>query len=836
MSESLRASARSVWLVVAGVVLSAAVVLGLAALWLHERQEHSERELARNELMSALFADALGRQIDGAALALDGLGEQAQAAAAAGGGFRSLQALMGQTELHLPFIRGLLLLDAQGQVLASSQPREVGQHVNLARLGPLPAPGATALLAFQPGRDLLVPATAEAPQVGFLPLVRSLPSGSSGAHYLVALIHLASITSMQHASLRDERTSTLVVGLDGRLMAAPREAGRRLGDSLRQSAPFERFLPAREQGSWIGAGVRAGTQVAAFRLLRNWPLMVWVESDQEALHAQWADTARGLFGAGALALLFLAWTTRGAVRDLQQRVRAQRERDAAQEQALAREQELAQTLRSLQELVFRTDAQGHVTLASQHLGPWLADGAAAGARCLWDYFDEPSQQRLQAYYEAPPSAAIKGLVLSRREPGGAERIFEANLQALWRDGSFIGMAGSAMDVTERERMQQRLQAQLAFNRQLMEVSPLPKSVYDRHRRYRVVNRAWEQFTGRKAAEVYGQQVLSQVPPAQRDLHLQKDQELLQSGHPVRYEVQVRRADGSLRDVVVNKLLVPAAAGEEPLIMAVLMDVTEFREAERATALARDTAEQALRARTAFVANITHELRTPLQSILGFSELGRARAGDQARLGQMFDTIHGAGERMLKLVCDLLDLAKAERSEVLGPRCTVDLRDLVGAALRELEPMAQGKSVQLQWAAPAQPLPVDADPERLLQVLRNVLANALRFAPADSSVELDVQCEAGAVRLCVADRGPGIPEPELERIFEPFVQSSRTRDGAGGTGLGLAIARQIMAAHEGSIHARNRVGGGAVFEIRLSLDAGAACPASDPAPGPAHSPA
>ncbi|MBH9575473.1 cache domain-containing sensor histidine kinase [Inhella proteolytica] len=826
MTSPQSASARSVGLVVAGVVLSISVVLGLALLWVYERQEHTDRELARNELMSALFADALGRQIDGVALALDGLEDWVRAGAAGGADFQSLPPLLLQTERHLPFLRGLLLVDAQGQVRASAQPRDAGRHVNLARLGPLPAPGVTALLAFQPGRDLFSSASAGMPELGFMPLVRSVPAGDAGPHYLVALVQLASLTAMQHASVRDERTSALVVGLDGRLLAAPRDAGRRLGDSLLQSVPFQRDLPAREQGSWTGPGVREGDQIAAFRLLRNWPLMVWVESDKEAVHAQWADTARWLMGAGGLALLFLAWTTRGAVRSLQDSLRAQRERDAAQARALAREQELDQTLRSLQELVFRTDAAGHVTLANQHLGEWRIEGPKGGRRSpsIWDYFDDSSKQRLQAYFAAPPVAPIKGLGLSRRDAAGQERLFEAHLQALWRDGHFIGMAGSAVDVTERTHMQQRLQAQLEFSRQLMEVSPLPKSVYDQARRYRVVNRAWEQFTGRPAAAVVGQAVCSAAPAEQRELHQQKDQELLRTGQPVRYEMQVQRADGSLRDVVINKLLVPAAGGEEPLIMAVLLDVTEFREAERAIAQARDAAEQTLRARTAFVANITHELRTPLQSILGFSELGSARAGDQGRLGQMFEAIQDAGQRMLRLVCDLLDLAKAERGEVLGPRCAVDLRKLVDAALRELEPLAQRRAVHVRWLAPAQALRVEGDPERLLQVLRNVLANALRLAPPDSCVELDAQCEAGTLRLCVADRGPGIPEAELERIFEPFVQSSRTRTGAGGTGLGLAIAREIMAAHAGSIHARNRAGGGSVFEIRLPLDVDAVCPA------------
>jgi signal transduction histidine kinase len=108
----------------------------------------------------------------------------------------------------------------------------------------------------------------------------------------------------------------------------------------------------------------------------------------------------------------------------------------------------------------------------------------------------------------------------------------------------------------------------------------------------------------------------------------------------------------------------------------------------------------------------------------------------------------------------------------------------------------------------------------------VVANAIRFSPEGSRIDVEADATAaGEWRLSVADRGPGIPEDELDGIFEAFVQSSRTKDGSGGTGLGLAISRTIMQAHGGRITARNREGGGSVFEIVLPARSGDTLPAS-----------
>ena len=196
--------------------------------------------------------------------------------------------------------------------------------------------------------------------------------------------------------------------------------------------------------------------------------------------------------------------------------------------------------------------------------------------------------------------------------------------------------------------------------------------------------------------------------------------------------------------------------------------------------------------------------------------GADRAPEGSRVRDMFNAVHAGGQRMLTLVETLLDLSRMDATIGRTELREVDLRPLLQEVLVELEPLAAPRRVRLRGPAPGVPLMAHADPFRLQQVLRNVLANALRFAPPDTEVALEALEEpaSGMHLIRVRDQGPGIPDDELESIFEPFVQSTRTKDGSGGTGLGLAICRKIMSAHHGSIRARHAEGGGAAFEIRL----------------------
>ncbi|OYU81307.1 MAG: hypothetical protein CFE45_27970, partial [Burkholderiales bacterium PBB5] len=361
-----------------------------------------------------------------------------------------------------------------------------------------------------------------------------------------------------------------------------------------------------------------------------------------------------------------------------------------------------------------------------------------------------------------------------------------------------------------------LAAQDAFTDRLFQVSPVPMVVKDLRGRFMRVNRAWSDFTGISPDQAVGRSLGQLYPPVLAAPHEVQEQMALSAQQPASYEEQVLDRDGLPRDVMIRVVPYTDQDGQVAGVISCLMDVTEFREAEIRTTEAKDAAERANTAKTEFLANISHELRTPLQIILGFSELGKVRARQDPRVQEMFTDVHNAGERMLALVNNLLDLSRIDSSVGEVHLAAQDIAPLLGAVVHELRQLASQRGLRLLAPASSPPLWALADGARLQQVLRNVLANAIRFAPEGSEVALDWRRDpvAGDLQVQVRDHGPGIPEPELESVFEAFVQSTRTKDGAGGTGLGLAICRKIMAAHHGSITARNAPGGGALFALRL----------------------
>ncbi|MBL8471115.1 MAG: PAS-domain containing protein [Rhodocyclaceae bacterium] len=256
--------------------------------------------------------------------------------------------------------------------------------------------------------------------------------------------------------------------------------------------------------------------------------------------------------------------------------------------------------------------------------------------------------------------------------------------------------------------------------------------------------------------------------------------------------------------------------------------TALRERTAGLLRAKENAERAHRAKAEFLATLAHELRTPVHGIVSFARVGGEKAAQGAadKCVEFFERIAAAGARQLHLINNMLDLARLEAGKQPLERSVCDLAALCRDVLHECEGLIDARCLQVDIPAAACDTQLQADSMRCVQVLRNLVSNAIKFSPPGKTIRIEFaesDLPAGrraedvgrvpALAMRVLDAGPGIPEGETETIFAPYVQSSRTGV-AGGSGLGLAICREIVSAHRGRIVARNRPTGGAEFEVIL----------------------
>jgi two-component system sensor histidine kinase KdpD len=241
------------------------------------------------------------------------------------------------------------------------------------------------------------------------------------------------------------------------------------------------------------------------------------------------------------------------------------------------------------------------------------------------------------------------------------------------------------------------------------------------------------------------------------------------------------------------------------------------------AAARMTAETE-RLRAALLTSISHDLRTPLASILGSaSTLKNYRASlDEAALAELTATIQDEAERLNRFIANLLDMTRLESGATRPKSELVDLADIAGSALARATKVLAGHKIAVD-IAPDLPL-LSVDPVLFEQVLFNLLDNAAKYAPTGSSVTVQADAANGQIVIAVLDEGAGIPPDDLERIFDKFYRVQAQDRQRAGTGLGLAISRGFVTALGGTIEAANRTDRtGAIFTIRLPVGADIAVP-------------
>jgi cell cycle sensor histidine kinase DivJ len=249
---------------------------------------------------------------------------------------------------------------------------------------------------------------------------------------------------------------------------------------------------------------------------------------------------------------------------------------------------------------------------------------------------------------------------------------------------------------------------------------------------------------------------------------------------------------------------------------VLRDLSDARQQAEETAAALESAAGRLKDRTAFFASLGHDLKTPLNAILGYADMMRAeiRGPMPKAYADYPGIIHESGQDLLLLVDDILDLAKADADRQRLEPEPVDLVALALSIVRQLENQADRAGVKLKLKADVE-VWAEADARAVRQIWQNLVSNAIKYSESGGTVTLDAFEAGGAAVLSVTDKGAGMTEDDLKRVTEPFSQGGNSR-GRVGTGLGLAVVRSFAELHGGQLSLRSQPGKGTRVEVTLPL--------------------
>ncbi|MFP6894996.1 MAG: PAS domain-containing protein [Roseibacillus sp.] len=394
------------------------------------------------------------------------------------------------------------------------------------------------------------------------------------------------------------------------------------------------------------------------------------------------------------------------------------------------------------------------------------------------------------------------------------------------DGRATRMAGGITDITERIESRHRLiearKEAEAANEQLNTFFQLSLDllcIAGSDGYFKRINPAYTETLGYCEEELLADPFLDFVHPDDQEATIGAMEQLAGGQEVTQFENRYRHKDGYYLWFEWS-----AAASGDELIYALARDVTQRRAKEVEIHDAKMAAEAANRAKSEFLANMSHEVRTPMNAIIGMSEL-LLNTKLTPRQAEYQRLVLDSAESLLGVMNDVLDFSKIEAGRMeLDPQ-DFDLRESIFDTLSTLENRARQRGLKLShWIAPEVPVRVRADQGRLRQVVMNLVGNAIKFTEeGEISVKVDLKSHQGSeamLRVEVRDTGVGVPPDKLKSIFEPFTQAEgSTARKYGGTGLGLSICRKIVALLEGEIWIESEEGHGSTFGFtaRITVD-------------------
>ncbi|MDC0672254.1 sensor histidine kinase [Nannocystis radixulma] len=440
--------------------------------------------------------------------------------------------------------------------------------------------------------------------------------------------------------------------------------------------------------------------------------------------------------------------------------------------------------------------------------------------------DRPRLQRLLAEHLAghTPTYECENRLMTR---SGSYRWNLARGRVVSRsaDGTPLRMVGTDVDISERKHFELALAASEARFRRMAEAAPVMIWLAAEGGGRTFFNERWLAFTGRTLEHVLGQGWLDDVHPEDRATVVKGFQEALAAGAVFRCEYRLRAAEGAFRWVLDCAAPFETDGGAKASIGSCL-DITDLKEIEaQRAALVREQAVS--HAKDELLAQVSHELRNPLMATVLWIDRLRDSACEGPPLQRGLDAIRRLTHSQLMLVNDLLDLSRLVFGKLSLNMTDVDLPRLVNTTLELVRGMAELKPVRLEVSIERLAGPVRGDPERLQQVLWNLVTNAIKFTPSGGTVTVRLGRTDHCVRIEVADTGRGIHPEFLPHVFDRFRQQDAAAQAHGGLGLGLSLVRELVELHHGTVRAES--GGerqGARFTVDIPLAAGVADDALD----------
>jgi PAS domain S-box-containing protein len=342
-----------------------------------------------------------------------------------------------------------------------------------------------------------------------------------------------------------------------------------------------------------------------------------------------------------------------------------------------------------------------------------------------------------------------------------------------------------------------------------------------------LSKSWYEFTGQTPETGLGFGWLDATHPDDREYVRETFLAANSKREAFRLEYRLRRKDGEYRWAIDAAAPRFDPGGEFLGHVGSVIDITERKqmEAERERMLAeeqsaREMAEQATRAKDDFLGVVSHELRSPLNAILGWSGLLRSQRGDDPRIAKAVETIERSGKSQLQLIEDLLDTTRIVTGKMKLEFTPVELAPVISSALDTVRPAADNKGITITMSLDSEAGQITGDPDRLRQVVWNLASNAIKFTPEGGHVWVELRRGDAGVQIVVRDTGPGIAPDLLPYVFDRFKQGdSATSRRFGGLGLGLALVKHLVELHGGGVAVESPGEGlGATFTVNLPMSA------------------